>query len=46
MDRPTHAHEAAICGSISGAIAAALTTPLDLIKTRMMLGAVSFTTVL
>lgn len=32
--------EAAICGSISGAVAAACTTPLDVIKTRMMLGAV------
>jgi solute carrier family 25 S-adenosylmethionine transporter 26 len=33
------AGEAAICGSISGAIAAAATTPLDVIKTRLMLGA-------
>lgn len=30
--------EAAFCGSISGAIAAAATTPLDVIKTRIMLG--------
>lgn len=30
--------EAAACGSFGGGIAAALTTPLDLIKTRLMLG--------
>ena len=28
----------AVCGSISGAVAAAATTPLDLMKTRVMLG--------
>jgi solute carrier family 25 S-adenosylmethionine transporter 26 len=33
--------EAALCGSVSGAIAAALTTPLDVVKTRLMLGGVS-----
>lgn len=33
------AHEAALCGSISGAFAAACTTPLDVVKTRLMLGA-------
>lgn len=32
------AHEAAICGSLSGAFAAAVTTPLDVLKTRLMLG--------
>jgi solute carrier family 25 S-adenosylmethionine transporter 26 len=31
--------ESAACGSCSGAIAAAFTTPLDVIKTRLMLGA-------
>ena len=30
--------QAAACGSISGAIAGALTTPLDVLKTRLMLG--------
>lgn len=30
--------QAAVCGSISGGIAAAATTPLDVVKTRIMLG--------
>ena len=30
--------QGAICGSISGAISSAVTTPLDVVKTRMMLG--------
>ncbi|RKP34865.1 mitochondrial carrier domain-containing protein [Dimargaris cristalligena] len=35
--RPTQPWEAAVCGSITGGIAAAATTPLDVIKTRIML---------
>ncbi|KAI9221171.1 S-adenosylmethionine transporter [Blastocladiella britannica] len=31
--------DAAMCGSVAGGIAAAITTPLDVIKTRVMLGA-------
>jgi len=34
----TTSYQAAICGSISGGIAAAITTPLDVIKTRLMIG--------
>lgn len=34
--RHVNGWESAICGSISGAIAAALTTPLDVIKTNIM----------
>ncbi|TFY71980.1 hypothetical protein EVG20_g1030 [Dentipellis fragilis] len=32
-----HAYEAALCGSVAGGIAAAATTPLDVLKTRVML---------
>jgi len=36
--RPTAPWQGALCGSISGAFAAAVTTPLDVAKTRIMLG--------
>eukprot|EP00934_Nitzschia_sp_Nitz4_P005956 Nitzschia sp. Nitz4//scaffold24_size164493//12274//13219//NITZ4_002305-RA/size164493-snap-gene-0.0-mRNA-1//1//CDS//3329544045//5946//frame0 len=36
---PVNPIQAAACGSFGGAIAAALTTPLDVVKTRLMLGA-------
>ncbi|KAI0320650.1 S-adenosylmethionine transporter [Amylostereum chailletii] len=32
-----HPYEAAVCGSVAGGIAAASTTPLDVLKTRIML---------
>mmetsp|Transcript_4688 Transcript_4688/g.13357 ORF Transcript_4688/g.13357 Transcript_4688/m.13357 type:complete len:284 (-) Transcript_4688:186-1037(-) len=32
-------YESALCGSVSGAFSAAVTTPLDVVKTRLMLGA-------
>lgn len=36
-NRTLRAHEAAVCGSAAGAVAAAATTPLDVLKTRVML---------
>jgi len=36
--RETSPWQGALCGSISGAFAAAVTTPLDVAKTRIMLG--------
>jgi len=36
--RPTDPWQGAVCGSMSGAFAAAVTTPLDVAKTRIMLG--------
>ncbi|KAM6494503.1 Mitochondrial carrier domain containing protein [Amanita muscaria] len=35
--KPLYAHEAAVCGSIAGGVAATITTPLDVLKTRVML---------
>ena len=37
LGRPLHAYEAAVCGSFAGGVAAAATTPLDVLKTRVML---------
>lgn len=37
-DAPLTSYEAAACGSFSGAVAAGFTTPIDVVKTRLMLG--------
>lgn len=42
--RDVMSHEAALCGSVAGAIAAAATTPLDVLKTRLMLDTASEST--
>lgn len=38
QNRPVSPWQGALCGSISGAVSAAVTTPLDVAKTRQMLG--------
>eukprot|EP00188_Purpureofilum_apyrenoidigerum_P004085 Plantae.Rhodophyta-Purpureofilum_apyrenoidigerum.ctg44682.p1 GENE.Plantae.Rhodophyta-Purpureofilum_apyrenoidigerum.ctg44682~~Plantae.Rhodophyta-Purpureofilum_apyrenoidigerum.ctg44682.p1 ORF type:complete len:295 (+),score=44.13 Plantae.Rhodophyta-Purpureofilum_apyrenoidigerum.ctg44682:112-996(+) len=38
-ERKLHPYENALCGSAAGAVAAAITTPLDVVKTRVMLQA-------
>ncbi|CAM9765694.1 unnamed protein product [Chrysoparadoxa australica] len=38
LGRPLATHESAFCGSLSGSIAAGVTTPFDVVKTRLMLG--------
>jgi len=39
--RETTSWQSGLCGALSGSVSAALTCPLDVVKTRMMLGAAS-----